>query len=460
MSKYFIFITVAFALLLSSISGSAVSVAFPDITASFQTNLILAGWVLSIYQLVATVAMPLAGKAGDILGGKRLFLISIALFTVGSLLSALAPNIQLLILARLIQAVGGGGFLPLATGIVAEQFPESRQQAIGLFSSIFPIGQIIGPNLGAWMTHAFGWKSIFWFNVPFGLLILAISIFTLKSRKTEPGKLDLTGAGLFSGALTALMIAVGELGNNEAAVSRIIALVLFVLAGVFIYLFLRHENRVGAPFIDLQVLKEKPFLAANGFNFLLGICVFGIMSFIPLYGISIYNMTTLESGLILTPRSVGMVVAAAVTSLSLKQWGYRKPMLIGVALTTICLFLLSLEFHNVNIIGLHLNSLTWIIIIMLLLGIGMGVAMPAANNACIELMPNRVATITGVRGMFRQTGGALSISVTTLLLNNIGNMATGFKIVYFGMSFILIASIPLIFIMPKAPLTSLSHGKD
>ncbi len=215
MAKYFIFITVALGLLLGSISGSSVSVAFPQITESFNTTLILAGWVLSIYQLASTAIMPLVGKAGDILGGKRLFLATIFLFTLGSLFCAIAPNIELLILARLIQAIGGGGLFPLAAGIVAEQFPESRQQAIGFFSSILPIGSLIGPNLGGWMIQTFGWESIFWFNVPFGIIILIISFFTLKTQKTEGGKMDLVGAGLFSGVLSALMVALGQLGSKD-----------------------------------------------------------------------------------------------------------------------------------------------------------------------------------------------------------------------------------------------------
>ncbi|MDD5288096.1 MAG: MFS transporter [Dehalococcoidales bacterium] len=459
MSRYFIFATVGLVLLLASISGSAVSVAFPNIISSLDTSLILAGWVLSIYQLTATAAMPLCGKAADIFGGKRLFLISVTMFTAGSFFCAIAPNIQLLIFARLVQALGGGGFLPIASGIVAEQFPKSRQQAIGLFSSIFPIGQIIGPNLGGWMTHAFGWESIFWFNVPFGIIVLIISIFTLKSEKAEGGKMDMLGAGYFSGALCALMIALGELGNTDKATSWIMSVILFVLAVVFIIAFLRHEKRVINPIIDLQMLREKPFLAANVFNFLFGVCVFGVMSFVPLYAVSILNMTTLESGLILTPRSIGMIAASVLTSTSLKRWGYRMPMLIGTVIVVCVLSLLAFEFQGINIGGIRLNSMTLMMVFMLLMGVGMGIINPAANNACIDLMPDRVSTITGVRGMFRQTGGALSISITTLLLHYFGSMVLGFRVVLFGLALILVASIPLIYMMPSSP-TAMAPSHD
>lgn len=183
MSKYFVFISVGLSLLIVSISSTTVAVAFPIIISTFNTSLVLAGWILSINQLTATAVMPLAGKAGDIFGGKTCFLVSLGVFTIGSLFCALSPNIEILIVARFVQSIGAGSFLPLATGIVSEQFPNARQQAIGLIASFFPIGMIIGPNLGGWLIEAFGWKSVFWINIPLGVIVFIIAIFLLRSGK-------------------------------------------------------------------------------------------------------------------------------------------------------------------------------------------------------------------------------------------------------------------------------------
>ena len=171
MKRYLIFIIISLALLLVAISATSISVAFPNITSYFNVSIILAGWVLAVAQLAATVIMPLAGKAGDIFGAKRMFLVAAATFTIGSLLSSIAPNIGLLIASRFIQELGTGAFLPLATSIIIDYFPESRQQAIGLFSSIFPIGMIVGPNVGGWLVTSFGWRSVFWLNIPLGSLV-------------------------------------------------------------------------------------------------------------------------------------------------------------------------------------------------------------------------------------------------------------------------------------------------
>jgi EmrB/QacA subfamily drug resistance transporter len=449
-TKYIVFGVTSLSFLLVAISGTTVSVAFPIITSSFNVSLILAGWVLSVNQLAATAIMPLAGKAGDIFGGKLTFLISIAVFTIGSLLGAIAPNIEFLIAARFIQAIGLGSFLPLGTAIVSDQFPDARQQAIGLFTSIMPIGMIIGPNIGGWLVDAFGWRSVFWLNIPLGVIVFIASFFLLKPGKKEEGQLDLAGAGLFTGSLSALLIALSDIGSNPSRSSWLLPGLLFAVAIVLMLIFIRREGRIENPIIDLQLLKKRPFLAANIFNLLYGASVLGIMSFTPLYATSLYGMSTLESGLILTPRSVGTMAASIVTSISLPKWGYRWPMLFGTGIMVLSLFLLGIELTGINVLGIHLSGTMILLTIMFLSGVGMGVTAPAANNACIELMPNRIATITGVRGMFRQSGSAISIAVTSLILQNFSGMNQGFTVVYFGLAAILVISAPLVFAMPKA----------
>jgi EmrB/QacA subfamily drug resistance transporter len=450
MSRYIVFAVGSLSFLLVSISGTSVSVAFPVITTDFNASLILAGWILSVNQLAATAIMPLAGKAGDIFGAKRIFLICIAFFTVGSLLSAIAPNIYFLIGARVIQAIGAGGFMPLMTAIAGDLFPNSRQQAIGFFSSIFPIGMIIGPNIGGWLVEAYGWRSVFWLNIPLGVIVFIAMFFMLRETKREAGHLDLTGAGLFTGMLSAFIVALSEAGNAQNSLHWAVVGILFAAALFMGLLFWRHEAKAKEPIIDLQMLKEKPFFAANVFNLLYGAAVLGVMSFIPLYATSIYGMSTLESGLILTPRSVGTIVASIVTSMMLPKWGYRQPILWGTGITVASMVALGLESMGVHIFGSSVSGAVTLVILMFVSGAAMGIIAPAANNACIELMPHRIATITGVRGMFRQSGSAISIAVTALMLQNFSDIGQGFTIAFFGLAVILVLSVPFIFAMPRA----------
>lgn len=460
MTRYFVFTATSLALLLVSISGTSVSVAFPNITAEFGVSLILAGWVLNVSQLAGTVIMPLAGKAGDIFGGKRTFLISIAVFTTGSLLSAIAPNIWFLIFARFIQSVGAGAFLPLATSIISEYFPESRQQAIGLFSSIFPIGMIIGPNIGGWLVASFGWQSIFWFNLPLGVSVFVFALIIIKSGKIEAGKLDLTGAGLFTGMLSGFLVAISIIGSSRNSLSLSLFTILIILTVALFYLFMRHERRVKNPVIDLEVLQTRPFQAANYFNIIYGAAVLGVMSFIPLYATTVLGMSTLASGLILTPRSVGQMLSSFITSLSLPKWGYRRPMIIGTGLAILSLVLLGSRISSLEIFGTRISGAVLLGIFMFITGIGSGAVAPAANNACIELMPHRIATITGVRGMFRQSGSALSIAISAMVLDNFKDIGTGFRVVFFSLAAILLLSMPFILAMPRSAKDSCPVGED
>ncbi|HLI51345.1 MAG TPA: MFS transporter, partial [Thermomicrobiaceae bacterium] len=147
-----IFVIVSLALLMSSIDNTIVSVGLPDMMSGLKTNLIWISWVITAYSLAQTIVMPMAGKLSDDLGRKRLFLGCVVVFTTSSFLCAIAPNVYLLIFFRVLQAIGGGAFMPSAAGIVSDVFgTKHRATAIGLFTSVFPIGGIIGPNLGGWV---------------------------------------------------------------------------------------------------------------------------------------------------------------------------------------------------------------------------------------------------------------------------------------------------------------------
>ncbi len=191
MYRYLIFTTVSLGLLLTGIAGTSIAVALDSIRSSFGISVILAGWVIAIFQLALTASMPIVGKVSDVLGRRRTFMACLVFYIVGSVMAALSPNVWLLIGSRLIQALGAGGFMPSAVGIVAEVFPHSRQRAIGFFSSIFPIGQIVGPVVGGWLIDVFTWRAIFWVNVPTGLLVLVLAWRLIPVGARREGHIDL-----------------------------------------------------------------------------------------------------------------------------------------------------------------------------------------------------------------------------------------------------------------------------
>jgi MFS family permease len=199
----------------------------------------------------------------------------------------------------------------------------------------------------------------------------------------------------------------------------------------------------------MDLLKSKPFLAANLYNLLIGAGVMGIFAVIPLYATSVYQLPILISGMILTPRSLAVIPVSAITSFLLKRWGYRWPMLAGLILISFSTILLGGPgIQIMRMMGIHLGVAGILALLIMVTGIGMGIALPASNNACIELMPEKVATITGLRGMFRSVGGALGISIITIILHLSSTPARGFRFTFMAFGLGLLFSIPLVFLMP------------
>lgn len=456
MQSIFIFVLVDLAVILSAINITAVSVALPNIITSFSTSLVLAGWVLSIYQLVSICSGVLMGKISDVLGSKKTYLICCCLFIIGSLFSALAPNIQLLIAARFIQSIGGGGLVPVSIGIIVKLFPRHRQRAIGINMSIIGIGGIIGPIIGSWLITGFGWKSIFWFNIPIGILAVLPLFFLLKSDQVEKVHIDFTGAGLLGGIIFSFMIGLTQIAHSGTGLGWLITGLLFIASIFFIVMFIRHEHRTHDPIIDLELLRLKAFIAANSYNFIFGACLFGFSSFIPLYAVSVYNITTIERGYVLMARSIDMIVSSTASGFFLVKWGYRKPMLIGSILMSGSLFLFGFEFSQIVILGTEISPVVMICIFSIISGLGNGIASPAAANACLELRPNRTSTIIGIRTMCGQSGGAISIAIITLVLQSIGDISLGFSVVFISTALIVLLTIPFIFAMPDISKQSLS----
>ncbi len=164
MRRYLIFVTAGLALLMYAIDSTVVAVAFPVFTKDLHTDVLWSAWTISIFFIAVTMAMPLAGNLSDSFGRKKVFLISLVLFTGSSLACGFAPNIYTLIVFRFFQGIGGASFLPTASGIVSDVFPENRETAIGLFSSIYNVGAVIGPNLGGWIVSRYSWRYVFYIN--------------------------------------------------------------------------------------------------------------------------------------------------------------------------------------------------------------------------------------------------------------------------------------------------------
>jgi EmrB/QacA subfamily drug resistance transporter len=438
-----VFGIVAIALFMSSVDATIVATALSSIQRELGAGLEWSGWTITIYSLGQILVMPLAGKVSDMYGRRKVFIIAAILFTGASLACGLASNIYVLVALRAVQAVGGGAFMPSASGIVADQFGRNRDRALGMFSSIFPIGGVVGPILGGIFTTYWSWRGIFLVNVPLGIaLIILALIFIPESARKATKKIDFYGVGLLGVLILSVMFGITWLGDGSHGLLDPVFLVSEAIGVVALVAFVRHSKRGEAPFIPANLLVGRGFGVMNLINFLYGCAALGFGAIVPLYAETRFGIATLPAGTLLTARAIGMICVAGLAVMALRRTGYRKPMILGFCVTAFGLLLLTWDS------GL-LPTYAWLSIAAGVTGIGMGMATPASNNATMQLAPDQIAGVAGLRGMFRQSGSIIAISVTTAIVARAGDPGTSLTMIFVVFAAILLAAVPLIFLVPE-----------
>jgi len=440
---------ISLALLVSSMQGSTVSVALPDMIVDLSAPLRWVGWVITVFSLAQAVSMPIAGKLSDELGRRRVFVGGLALFGIASVASGLAPNIFVLIAARAVQGLAGGSLLPSAYGIVGDAFEGKRAQAIGMISSIFPIGSIIGPLLGGIIVEHWGWRWTFFLNAPLvTLVVIAGMLIMPASPRKKAGTIDTIGAVYFSLAALGMVYALTELSQRDVPARMSVVAVSLAVAAVGVAIFLRRESRVRDPLIDLQLMRRREFMFMNALNFFYGAGIFGLFSFVPLYAQVGYGMSHAESGALLTPRALAMIGASSLAAYLLPRTGYHKPIFIGLAGMSVSLVVLSRGFADVELLGWAIPNFWLLAAIVAFTGLAFGISGPAANNAAIELAPDKIAAITGLRGMFRSLGGTLGTAFVVLIAARAETEAQGLEQAFLVLAVINLVTMALVFGIP------------
>lgn len=449
--RHMVFVLAALAVLMSSIDGTIIIVALPQLTESLHSSLSWVGWTLTSYQLVQIVMYPLAGKLSDALGRRRVFIACVAIFTVSSVLCAVAPNVGALILFRALQAVGGGGLMPSVIGIIADEYPGHRAQAIGLIGSVMPIGSIIGPNLGGLLLDTWGWRGMFAINIPIGVVLILGFLFLApasEEARVRPLNADTLGVVQFTGAIAAAMIGMTLISENPNEAQNPAIWLLFAIGIALAVVFVRHSRSTPDPVMEYRLLARSPFLAANIYNFLYGAVTMGFYSFIPYYAVVKYGLSTFESAVVLTPRALVVILTSTVASLFVKRLGYRWPMIVGMLCVLVSLVLMAQGWSQVTIGSWSLSGFWLLAVLISVGGLGMGVASPASSNVAIDLVPDKAASITGIRGTFRLAGGTMSISCVVLVLSFFSDQAAGLDTIFVVFAAILLISLPLVLLMP------------
>lgn len=436
-----IFAIVSLGLFMSSIDQTIVATALPDIQRDLHTQINWSGWTITVYALGQVLAMPIAGKISDMYGRKKVFLVSAVVFTASSLCCGFAHNIVLLLVPRLIQALGGGAFMPSATGIVADHFGRERDRAVGMFTSILPVGGIIGPIIGGVFVTYWSWRGIFLVNVPIGIVLIVLAAKFIPAGSTRPtSPIDLRGIALLGVLILSGMFGITYVGSGRVPLYSPVVLACELIAVAAGFLFVRHSKRHATPFVPYRLLRGRGFGVMNVINMIYGAAALGFAALVPLYAQDRFGIQPLGAGTLLTARAIGMISVAGLAVMTLRRTGYRLPMIVGF---------LVLAAGLVTMAGTpHLSPYVWLAIGAGATGCGMGLSVPASNNASLQLAPEHLAAIAGLRGMFRQSGAIIAVSVTTALIarsHDPGMMQAHVFLVFAGL---LVLALPLVWLVP------------
>ncbi len=437
-----VFAVAGTALLMASIDQTVVSTALTSIQHDLVAGVEWAGWTITIYALGQMLAMPIVGKLSDLYGRKRVFMIAIVVFTAASLLCGLANNIYVLIAFRALQSLGGGAFMPSVSGIVADHFGSNRDRALGMLTSIFPIGAVIGPVLGGVILAYGSWRDIFFVNVPIGIALVIVGAMLFPKGVTHPGhRLDFVGVGLLAVLVLSSMFGVTNLGSGASVTSPLFwvpVLVAVVTACAFAW----HSRHAQHPFIPLRLLIGRQFGAMNVINLLLGAAAVGFASLVPLYAQDRYGVTPLAAGILLTARAVGIIAFTSITVVLMRRIGHRLPMVVGLCVTAIGLVMLYLPSPGIPVE-------LWLAIGGAVTGVGMGTAIPPANNATLQLATGEIATISGLRGMMRQCGAILAVSIMTAAVARAADAGLALGIGFLVLAGCVVAATALVAAVPE-----------
>jgi EmrB/QacA subfamily drug resistance transporter len=311
---------------LGALEATVVGTAMPTIVATLG-GLAHYSWVFSAYLLTSTASVPIWGRLSDLYGRRRMYLISVAIFLVGSVACGAATTMVPLIAARALQGLGAGGIIPLTMTIIGELYSLSeRPRTQALFSGVWGTASVLGPLVGGYITDALSWRWVFYINIPFGLLCVAVIAAAYPpSRGSAPVKVDWLGASLLFACVSALLIALSA--ETGAALWSATALALFVA-------FVIVERRQPEPILPVDLLHYPVISRSLGVVFLVGVALFGAIAFVPLWVQGVRGGTATEAGQVLTPLFLGWVTMSVIGAKITVRIGYRLVAIAGSVLMT------------------------------------------------------------------------------------------------------------------------------
>ncbi|MBB6730414.1 MFS transporter [Cohnella sp. CBP 2801] len=393
------------------INIGSLNVALPEVSRHFHANAVTSGWILLSYMLVNTILILVFGQISDIFGRKKLYLCGMVLFTLASLAIGFSPNAGVLIALRVVQAAGGAIVITNTTALIADAFPPSRLgTGLGINILTASTAQLVGPIVGGVIAASWGWRWVFWFNVPIGVVAVLWGAWILRPAPARPRreKIDVLGGALLFVSLGGLVMALSESGDLGWSSGTVLGGLALFSAGA--PLFLWRERRTASPLLDMRLLRNRPYLLANAATFLNSFARSAVVLLFALFFQFAYRMNSSEAGFRVLPVVIGMLVASPVAGALTRRFSVRFLASAGLVITLAGLALLFAAIDPVPSYALTATA-------MLLVGIGAGLFQTPNTTAIMTSVPgNRRGVANGLRSMLNNMGQVLSTAITLMIV--------------------------------------------
>ncbi|HPT69894.1 MAG TPA: DHA2 family efflux MFS transporter permease subunit [Syntrophomonas sp.] len=399
------------------LNSSVVNVAIPKMMVVFGASQDSIQWVLTGYMLALGIIMPVSGYLGDTFGYKRVFVISLIIFTIGSAMSGFAWSVNSLIAFRVVQALGGGLMSPIGMALIYKVVPREK---IGLVMGVFGISAMaapaIGPTLSGYLVEYVTWRTIFFINVPIGLFNVLLAVRNLNESELIKGKLiDKWGILLSSTGLFCLLMALSKGYSKGWSSPYIVGLIFVSLVAltVFVYVELHHPE----PILDLRLFGNFIFTLSLIITSIVSIGMFGIIYLIPVYMQNVLGYSAMQSGLITFPSAVVAGIMMPISGRIFDEYGARGITIFGLSIFAFSTYMM----HDFNLV----TPLSTIVILLMIRGASMGlVNMPAATAGMNTVPLPLIGRASAMSNVIRQVAGSFGIAVFTTIMQNR-------KVVYF-----------------------------
>ncbi|MCJ8013655.1 DHA2 family efflux MFS transporter permease subunit [Paenibacillus sp. KQZ6P-2] len=400
-----------FGLFMVYLDTTIVNVALPDIQIKLNADMSVLQWIIDAYALTFSCLLLSAGTIGDAIGRKKVFITGLLGFSLTSIVCAVSPSIEMLLVGRILQGVFGSFMIPVSLAIIRGIYeePVSRAKAIGIWAGIGGIAFAAGPVVGGWLVEYYGWQSIFWINVPIGIVIALVLVRILhENRSVASRKFDIIGQTLFILAIGALSYALIE-GNSLGWDSGTI-ITTFIVAAIALLLFVFQEYRYEKPLLPLSLFRNRIFTIACSVNFLGLFGLYGAIFLLTLYLQNINHFSPIETGIRFLALTAAIMVASFFGSVLAAKVSPRLLIVIGLLMAgggLLALIMLD--------VGSSYGTYWWALV---LLGIGVSLVGSSATVALMTTVPPEIAgTTSGVSNTFRQVGAVFGVALSGALVS-------------------------------------------